>query len=90
MKRGPRGEFAKELECGREDARPALYQRRWRSKKNVCSRCAKRPKAPGLSRCGECNFGEHNPEAEDVVDVLNSKPNRMRSYKKMTKAKRPE
>ena len=74
-------------------ARPALYQRRWRSKKNLCTKCAKRPEAPGLSRCGVCVFGEHNPEAEDLVDVLNpepGKPNKMRSYNKMMNAKRPE
>ena len=34
-----------------------------------------------------CRFDKHNPKAEDLVDILNSKPNKMRSYQKMVKAK---
>jgi hypothetical protein len=49
------------------------------------------PKAPGLSRCGECALGE-GTYYDDFVDLVNlmcpepGQPKRMRSYEKMVKA----
>jgi hypothetical protein len=91
MKRDSKGKFAKELNCEREKDRRLLYQRRWRAKKNLCTKCAKRPKMPGNSRCGKCALGEET-YFDDFVDLVNlmnpepGKPNRMRSYRKMMKA----
>jgi hypothetical protein len=93
MKRDSKGKFAKELKCGREKDRPLNYQRNWRAKKGLCTQCAKRPKAPGNSRCLVCIYGEHcwdghDPEALDLVEVFNpepGKPSRLRSYRKMMK-----
>ena len=36
---------------------------------------------------GVCRFDKHNPKAEDVVDILDGKSNKMRSYQKMMKTK---
>ena len=100
MKRDSRGRFAPrtepqpELEGVRVEAMDATRQKLWRARNSeLCIQCAKRPKAPGLSRCGECMFGEDNPKGEDLVDVLNpepGEPSRMRSWRKMSKANRPE
>jgi hypothetical protein len=56
-------------------------------RKRLCNKCAKRPKMRRISRWGVCRFDKHNPKAEDVVDILDGKSNKMRSYQKMMKAK---
>ncbi len=94
MERDKKGRFKEVLGLrGTEDVKRAKYQELWRKRNpKRCPRCTKRDKAPNLSLCLECTFGEtgaaelKSPNT-DLVEVIYPRDgsSRMRAFTKMTR-----
>jgi len=96
-KRDERGKFATELECGRDDARPALYRKRWKKRNERCEKCGGPARLDGISRCAACAFPEVstprnisrvNAGDRKLLRKLMAKARRLhpRAYKRMDRA----